>query len=80
MKNLSFRKVASVCVGALVLTASAMAQEGPPAMPAIEFPVDTDSIVTGFLAAGGVILLAVIAIGLPFALARKLIKRARGEI
>jgi hypothetical protein len=52
----------------------------PPDMPPVVFPVDTDSVVTAFLAAGGVILLAVIAIKLPFALARKFIKRATGGI
>jgi hypothetical protein len=68
-------------VSALSLTALAAAQsEGPPDMPAIEFPVDTDSVISGFLAAGGVILLAVIAIGLPFALARKLIARATRKV
>lgn len=53
---------------------------GPPAMTAIEFPVDTASIVTAVVAAGGAILVLVFAWKVGFGLVKKLVRRLSGAI
>jgi hypothetical protein len=70
----SLAKMRTLAIAAAVLGAAAAPAlaDGPPAMPAIVFPIDVTSVVTAVATAGGVILLAYFGIKIGFALAKKL--------
>lgn len=66
-------KVAAFTAALVVMATSALA--GPPTMPAIELPVDAESVAAAIALVGGTILLLVFGVAIGFALAKKLKSR-----
>lgn len=75
--SLKTRVIASAAV-AVALVTPALAS--PPSMGAVEFPVDTASVVTAIATAGGTILVLYFGVRIGFSLVKKLFGRTQSSI